>query len=198
MNIVFDLGNVLLAWDPRHLFRKIFDDEAEMEWFLANVCSHDWNLENDRGRSFAEAVTEAAARHPGYASQIAAYHRRWDETQPGAIGGTVAILEELQARGAALYALTNWNGDTFRRTRPRYPFLGHFRDIAVSGDEGLVKPDAAIYELLLRRNGLDADQSLFIDDSLKNVTAAEQVGMKGHHFTSPAALRAELRKLGLL
>lgn len=198
MNVVFDLGNVLLRWDPRFLFRKIFDDEARMEWFLAHVCNHDWNLEQDRGRSLAEGVALLKPRFPEYAGAIEAYHRRWSETLGGAIGGTVAILDDLHARGTALYALTNWNGDTFRLTRGRHAFLTKFRDIVVSGDEGLLKPDPAIYRLLLARNGLDASQSLFIDDSPANVKGAEAAGMKGYHFTTPEALRTHLQRTGLL
>jgi 2-haloacid dehalogenase len=193
VNIVFDIGNVLLRWDPRFLYRKIFVDEERMEWFLAHVCSSDWNMEQDRGRSFAEAIREAALRYPGYAAEIAAYDDRWQETLPHAIDGSVAILESLAARSAALYAITNWNGEKFRETRGRFGFLGHFRDIVVSGDERMVKPDPAIYRLLLDRNGLEAGDCLFIDDSAANVAGAEAVGMKAHHFRSPELLADALR-----
>lgn len=198
MNIVFDIGNVLLRWDPRFLFSKIFADPAEMEWFLAHVCNHDWNLEQDRGRGFGAAVDEATVRHPRYAEEIAAYHRRWDETLEGPIAGTVEILETLHGNGTPLYAITNWNGDKFREAKQRFPFLYEFRDIVVSGDEKLLKPDPAIYQLLLGRNGLEAADCLFIDDSLKNVKGAETIGMKAHHFTSPEGLRKTLVELGLL
>ncbi|WP_421696316.1 HAD family hydrolase [Aestuariivirga sp.] len=198
MNVVFDIGNVLIHWEPRALYRKIFASEDEVECFLGNVCTSDWNLEQDRGRSFTEAVAEATARHPDHAEAIAAYHHRWAETIVGPIAGTVAILEELAARDVPLYAITNWHQDKFRETRLRYPFLGLFRDIVVSGDERLVKPDPAIYELLLQRNGLAASSSLFIDDSLKNVKGADAVGMTGVHFTTPEALRVTLTGLGLL
>ena len=198
MNIVFDLGNVLLRWDPRFLFTQYFDDEAKMEWFLAHVCNHEWNLEQDRGRSFAEAVKHATALHPDHAEAIAAYDERWHETLPHVIGGTVAIFEELRQSGAPLYAITNWNGDKFRETKIRFPFLNHFHDIVVSGDEKLIKPDPAIYHLLLERNGLRASECLFIDDSSANVKGAEAVGMKAHHFTSPENLRKALVGLGLL
>ncbi len=198
MNIVFDLGMVLIEWDPRHLYRKVFDDPAKMEWFLTHVCHGEWNLEQDKGRSFDEAVAEATARHPDHAREIALYRDRWMEMVPGAIEGSVAILEELHGKGVALYAITNWNGDTFRATRQRFPFLEKFRDIVVSGDEKLLKPEPAIFELLARRNRLDLSNSLFIDDSLKNVKGAEAVGMKGHHFTSPESLRQALQKLNLL
>ena len=198
MNIVFDLGKVLIDWDPRHLYRKVFADPARMEWFLAHVCHSDWNLEQDKGRSFDEAVREATSRYPEYATEIAMYRDRWMEMVPGAIEESVKILEELYDRGFPLYAITNWNGDTFRATRSRFPSLGLFNDIVVSGDEKLLKPEPAIFELLATRNGIDLSDSLFIDDSMKNVKGCEVVGMKGHHFTSPESLRATLVSLGLL
>ena len=169
-----------------------------MDWFLTHVCPPEWNVEQDRGRSFEDAVAEATARHPGHAEAIAAYNSRWPETLTHVIEGTVDILEELKARGTPLYAITNWNGTKFRETRTRFAFLDHFRDIVVSGDEGMLKPDPEIYHLLIERNGLDASSCLFIDDSLKNVTGAEAVGMKAHHFTSPERLRAALADAGLL
>jgi 2-haloacid dehalogenase len=138
VNIVFDIGMVLIEWDPRHLYRKIFDDEAKMEWFLAHVCSNAWNVEQDRGRSFSDAVKLATAAHPDHADEIAAYDERWDEMIPDVISGTVDILEALHTRGVAIYAITNWNGDKFRETKLRFPFLNLFRDIVVSGDEKLI------------------------------------------------------------
>ena len=198
MNIVFDIGNVLLHWDPRALYRKIFATEAEVEWFLTHVCPPSWNLEQDRGRSFEDAVAEATARCPGHAEAIAAYHSRWPETLTHVIAGTVTILEELNARAAPLYAITNWNGDKFRETKTRFGFLNHFRDIVVSGDERLIKPDPAIYRLLLDRNGLEASTCLFIDDSRTNVEGAKAVGMQAHHFTSPENLRRTLADAALL
>ncbi len=198
MNVIFDLGMVLIKWDPRLLYRKIFDDEAKVEWFLANVCNHDWNLEQDRGRNFSEAVKLLSAEHPTYTEEIAAYDTRWHETIPGAIDGSVDILESLHKKNVPLYAITNWNQDKFRETRLRFPFLNLFRDIVVSGDERLIKPDAAIYETCLKRNKLMASECLFIDDSEKNVRGAEAVGMKAHHFTKPEKLKAELKALGVL
>ena len=198
MNIVFDIGNVLLDWDPRALYRKIFASEAEVEWFLTHVCNSAWNLEQDRGRSFEEAIAEATARHPDQAQAIAAYHLRWPETLTHVIDGSVAVLEDLHAQDTPLYAITNWNQDKFRQTKARYDFLHHFRDIVVSGDEKLLKPDPAIYRLLLERNGLNASDCLFIDDSLKNVAGAQAVGMQAHHFTSPNQLREHLVSIGAL
>ena len=198
MNVVFDIGNVLVHWEPRALYRKIFASEDEVEWFIANVCNSDWNLEQDSGRSFAEAVREATARFPEHADAIAAYDLRWHETVPGPIDGTVGILEELRQRGTPLYAITNFNQDKFRETVERFAFLRTFRDIVVSGDERLLKPDPAIYRVLLERNGIDAAACVFIDDSEKNVRGAEAVGMKAIHFTTPQALRADLAGMGLL
>jgi 2-haloacid dehalogenase len=198
MNIIFDIGKVLIDWDPRHLYRKMFDNEAKMEWFLENVCTTDWNVEQDRGRSFAEAVKLATALHPSFAAEIEAYDARWHETIPGVIGGTVDILETLHKKGTPLYAITNWNQQKFAETKLNYPFLNLFRDIVVSGDEKLVKPDPKIFQLCLHRNNLVAGESLFIDDSLKNVAAAEAVGMHAHHFTTPEQLRAVLKARGLL
>lgn len=198
MNAVFDLGMVLIEWDPRHLYRKVFADEAMMEWFLAEVCSSAWNLEQDRGRSWGDAIGEAITRHPDLEKEIRLYRSRWMEMIPGTVAGSVAILEELHGRGVPLYAITNWNGETFRETRERFPFLSLFRDIVVSGDEKLLKPEPEIFHLLARRNGLNLKHSIFIDDSLKNVRGAEAVGMKGHHFVSPEALRSALQTHGLL
>lgn len=198
MNVVFDLGMVLIEWDPRHLYRKVFSDEAKMEWFLAEVCSPEWNLEQDRGRAWEDAIAKATRRHPMWEHEIRLFRSRWMDMVPGAIDGSVKILEALHKRGVPVYAITNWNGDTFRETRDRFDFLSLFRDIVVSGDERIIKPDPAIFHLLAERNGLALSQSLFIDDSARNVAGAEAVGMKGHHFTSPRALRQALKTQGLL
>ncbi len=198
MNLIFDLGMVLISWDPRHVYRKIFNDNAKMEWFLENICSGAWNLEQDRGRSFADAVKLLTKSHPDYAAEIAAYDEQWHLMVPGAITSSVDILEALHKNGTPLYAITNWNQDKFRETKLRFPFLNLFRDIVVSGDERLIKPDPAIYELCLKRNKLKAAECLFIDDSLKNVKGAEAVGMKAYHFTTPETLKAELKGLKLL
>lgn len=198
MNVVFDIGNVLIRWDPRALYRQIFPTEDAVEWFLGNVCTMDWNHEQDRGRSFEDGIAELTARFPEHAEAIAAYHHRWNETILGPIEGSVAILEQLFAQGTPLYAITNWHQDKFRETRVRYPFLDRFRDIVVSGEERLVKPDPEIFKLLLARNGLEAQSCLFIDDNPPNVAGAEAVGMKAHHFTGPDALRAYLAGHGIL
>jgi 2-haloacid dehalogenase len=198
MNVVFDLGNVLLRWDPRFLYRKIFADAARMEWFLTHVCNMDWVLAQDGRKSFREGIALSKAQHPDFADELEMFDARWHETLPGMIDETVAILHELQQRSVPLYAITNFNGEKFAETRQRFPFLEVFRDVVVSGDEGLLKPDAAIYTLLVNRNGLKAEDCIFIDDNAKNARGAEAVGMKGHHFTGADGLRRELSALGLI
>jgi 2-haloacid dehalogenase len=196
--IVFDLGGVLIDWNPRHLYRKVFDDEAAMEWFLAEVCHSAWNEEQDRGRTFAAAIEEAAARHPDHRPLIAAYFERWDEMMAGPIEGSVTILEELKAAGYELHALTNWSAETFPFARARFAFLDRFESILVSAEVGLIKPDPAIFELLLERIRRPPAECLYIDDNPKNAAAAAALGFDAIAFESPDQLRAALRRRGLL
>jgi 2-haloacid dehalogenase len=196
--VVFDLGGVLLNWDPRYLYRSIFEDEARMEWFLAEVTHHEWNLQQDAGRSWDEATAEAIQRHPEWEPQIRAYRARWREMIPNAIEGTVAILERLHGQGTPLYAITNFAEDTFEEARGIFPFLGLFRDVVVSGTERVLKPEPRIYEILAQRNGLDLGRCVFIDDVPKNVAGARAVGMEAIHFVGPDDLAARLGTLGLL
>lgn len=198
--VIFDLGGVLIDWNPRYLYRGLFDDEAAMEHFLAEICSPDWNLSLDAGRSFAEAVSELSARHPHERERIEAYQTRWIEMIAGPIPATVAVLEQLHARDVPLWALTNWSAETFRLVRhdPAYAFLGRFRHIFVSAELRLVKPDPAIYRHALDEIGVPAECCLFIDDSPKNVAAARALGLHVHRFTGAAGLRAELARLGLV
>ena len=196
--IVFDLGGVLIDWNPRHLYRKLFQDETQMEWFLAEVCDPAWNLEQDRGRTFADAIEEAALRHPDQRAMIEAYHRRWEEMIAGEIEGSVAVLEELAAAGYELHALTNWSAETFPIGRARFAFLERFGTILVSGEERLVKPDERIYQLLLERIAHPAQRCVYIDDSDPNVAAAAALGFDAIRFTAPPQLRAALVERGLL
>jgi 2-haloacid dehalogenase len=197
--VVFDLGGVLIDWDPRHLYRKLFPgDEAGMERFLAEVCTSEWNLQQDAGRSWAEATALLKAEHPGQAAMIDAFHQRWPEMMAGEMAGTVAILCELKEAGTPLYALTNWSHETFPLARERFEFLSWFDGIVVSGQEKLVKPDPQIYRVLVERHGLRPEEIVYIDDNPRNAAAATALGMHGIHFTGPAALRRELTALGLL
>jgi 2-haloacid dehalogenase len=196
--VVFDLGGVLIDWDPRHLYRQLIADEGFMEWFLAEVCSPSWNAEQDAGRSWAEAVAEAKARHPTHAALIDAYAERWAEMIAGDIAGTVAVLEELAARGVPLYALTNWSAETFHVARDRFAWLGRFRDILVSGEVGMKKPDPRIFRLLAQRIGLEPAAVAFIDDQPDNVAASRALGFRGIRFTTPDALRCTTEVASLL
>lgn len=196
--VVFDLGGVLIDWDPRHLYRKLIPDQAEMERFLTEVCSPAWNLEQDRGRSWAEACALLRARHPAHGALIDAFRSRWPEMLAGPIEGSVDILRELKDARTRLFGLTNWSHETFPIAVELYDFLGWFETIVVSGKEGLVKPDARIYHLLTERSGLDPTTLVYIDDNPANAAAATALGMHGVHFTSPSALRRELTSLGIL
>jgi 2-haloacid dehalogenase len=198
--VLFDLGGVLIDWEPRRLYRKIFADEAAMEQFLATVCTPAWNLELDRGRPFAEAVAELVARHPEQREPIEAYHERWIEMIGGPIAPTVAVLDGLKSEGRRLEALTNWSAETFPLVRhdPTYGFLDHFATIYVSGELGMIKPEDDIFHHVLDDVALPAGRVLFIDDSAKNIAAADRLGFATHHFATAEALAADLRRLRLL
>jgi 2-haloacid dehalogenase len=196
--VVFDIGGVLLDWDPRYLYRKLLPDEPAVERFLTEVATMAWNAEQDRGRPWPEAVAELSARFPDHAELIAAYHERWSEMVGGPIAETVRLLRRLRGLGVPCYALTNFSTEKFAQVRDEYEFLGWFGGIVVSGDEKVVKPDPRIYRILLRRFGLDPAATVYVDDSAPNVVAARAQGMTGLHFTDPARLRAELTTLGVI
>lgn len=196
--VVFDLGGVLIDWNPRYLYRTLFDDEAEMEAFLAEVTTQEWNAQQDAGRPWSEAVEALVAVHPDRRELIEAYWQRWPETLGGAIEGTVEILRELRSRGVRLYALSNWSAETFPLARPRYPFLEWFDGILISGEAKLAKPDPRIFAHLLDKFGLESGSTVFIDDSAPNVRAASDAGLIAIRFIDPAELRRELVALGLI
>jgi 2-haloacid dehalogenase len=197
--VVFDIGQVLIEWDPRHLYRDLFDGyEDLMEDFLDNVCSPAWNQEQDRGRSWADAVAQLTAEHPDCAELIRSYDELWEQMVPGPIPGTPEILAELKARGVPVYAITNFSADKFALSQKRFDFLNGFDGIVVSGIEKVIKPDPKIYQILLDRYGLDAADCLFIDDNPDNVESARAVGMTAHHFAGAEALRRDLEGFGLL
>ena len=197
--VVFDIGGVLIRWDPRNLYRKLFGgDEAAMESFLANVCTVDWNERQDAGRSFADATAELLPRHAAQVHLIEAFGRRFGEMIPGAIEGTVDILADLRRAGVPRYALTNWSAETFPPQRERFEFLSWFDGIVVSGEEGVIKPDPMIFRILLERYRIAPEEAVFIDDNPGNAAAAASLGIHGIHFRSPALLRRELEALSLL
>jgi 2-haloacid dehalogenase len=197
--VVFDIGGVLVDWDPRYLYRQLLDTDDEIAAFLQEVEFDRWNHEVDAGRlTWAAAVDGIAQAHPHREDLIAAYPARFGETMSGPIEGTVEVLAELHAQGVRLLALTNWAADTFLVARERFAFLGLFEDIVVSADEGHAKPEPEIFQALVRRHGLEPARTLFIDDRRSNVDAAQDAGLVGLVFTDPAALRADLDAAGVL
>ncbi len=194
--IIFDLGGVLIDWNPRHLYRKIFKTEEEIDWFLQNICTSEWNEQQDAGRSFEEATDELLAKFPDHEIPIRAWYGRWKETITGPITETVKIFEELrEAKKYKFYALTNWSEQTFPWTLENFHFLHWFEGIVVSGVEKTRKPFPEFYQILLSRYNVDPAKALFIDDSHRNIIGAQAVGINGIHFQSPAQLRSELQKI---
>lgn len=197
--IIFDLGGVLIDWNPRHLYRKIFKSEEEITWFLENICTSDWNEEQDAGRSFEDATRELTRRFPEYKEPIQAWYSRWPETISGPVHKTVDILRALrESKQYRLYALTNWSAETFPWALENFEFLHWFEGIVVSGIEKTRKPFPEFYQRLFTRYQIEPSRSLFIDDSLRNVEGAKEVGLTTIHFQSPEQLRQELRERGIL
>ena len=197
-DIVFDFGGVLIDWNPRYLYRKIFQTEKEVEWFLDNVCTSQWNTQQDAGRSFEEGISLLENKFPEYAFAIRFYYTRWEEMLGGEIAATVQILHELKARGYRIFGLTNWPAQTFAIAQRRFDFIKELDGIVVSGQEKLVKPDPQIYARLLERYNLRAPNCLFIDDNQANISKAADLGFETVLFTSPDDLRRILTARGLL
>ena len=190
--VVFDLGGVLIDWNPRFLYRSLIEDEHEMEAFLTEVCTPGWNAAMDEGRSFADVAAPLRERYPGRAHLIDAWLERWPEMLGGAIEANVAVLEALAERGVRLLALTNWSAETWPHALERFPFLDRFEGILVSGREGMKKPDPRYFELLIERFDVDPSNAVFIDDVLENVEAAQALGFETVHLRPDTDLAAEL------
>lgn len=196
--VVFDLGGVLIDWNPRHLYRKLFQHEADMEDFLANICTTEWNLQQDAGRSFREACAALKVEHPDKADMIDAWFARFDEMMAGPIAGTVDILAELREQNVPLYALSNWSAETFPFAQRRFEFLQWFRAIFLSAEVRMVKPDPRIFQYFCEKFSLKPEQIIYIDDLQHNVVAARTIGMHAIRFSDSASLRQELVQLRLL
>jgi 2-haloacid dehalogenase len=190
-NIVFDFGGVLVDWNPRHLYKSHFKDPAEMEYFLQNICTEEWNIEQDRGRSLAEATLLLQNKFPEYTDLISLFYGQWEVMLKDEIPGTVAILHQLKKK-YTLYGLTNWSAETIDIAYRRFAFFQEFEGIVVSGTEKLIKPDKRIFQLLLERYALQADESVFIDDNLTNILAARELGFTALHFLNPEQLEVDL------
>jgi 2-haloacid dehalogenase len=197
--VVFDLGGVLVDWDPRSLLRELMPGrEAEMETILADVLNHEWNLERDRGDSWPDAIAALEADHPQWADIFRAYDERWAETLVGAHQDSVAILRDLHEEGVPLYALSNWSAQKFPHAEERFEWLDWFDGIVVSGRVKLVKPDPAIFRYLLEAFDLEPGDVFFVDDHAPNIEGARALGIYAHHFRAADPLRADLRDKGLL
>ena len=197
--IIFDLGGVLIDWNPRYLYRKIFSTEEEITWFLENVCTPEWNDHQDGGRSFEEATNELIAKFPAHESAIRAWYGRWQETIGGRIHETVELLAEIkESKKYKLYALTNWSAETFPWALANFDFLHWFDGIVVSGHEKTRKPFPEFFQILFDRHKVDPSKALFIDDNLRNIEGGRALGLPGIHFASPEQLRDELQKLEVI
>jgi 2-haloacid dehalogenase len=197
--IIFDFGNVLLEWNPRYLYQKYFPDDPDgMERFLKEVNFAEWNLQQDKGRPFAEAVASLSQQFPQYSHLIQAYHDNWIDSVRGPIAGTVHIVKELKQAGYPLYGLSNWSAETFPYAREQHDFFDLFDGIVLSGEVGQVKPDPEIFQILLDRIGKPAKECLFIDDALPNIHQAQAMGFITIRFESPEQLKIKLREFKIL
>lgn len=193
--VIFDLGGVLIDWNPRYLYRKIFKTEEEINWFLENVCTPEWNDQQDAGRSFEEATEELVTKFPEHELAIRAWYGRWNETINGRIHETVELLKEIkESKKYKLYALTNWSAETFPWALDNFEFLHWFEGIVVSGVEKSRKPFPEFYKILFDRYQINPAQAIFIDDNIKNVEGALKVGLPTIHFQSAEQTRKELAK----
>jgi 2-haloacid dehalogenase len=197
--VIFDLGGVLIDWNPRFLYRKIFKTEEEITWFLENVCTPEWNDQQDAGRPFEEATEELVVRFPEHEVAIRAWYGRWKETIGGPIQDTVEILRQVKDKKQhRLYALTNWSAQTFPWAMENFEFLHWFEGIVVSGVEKTRKPHPEFYQILFDRYRVDPSQTLFIDDNIKNIEGGKVLGLRTLHFDNPKKLETELRELNIL
>lgn len=196
--VIFDVGNVLVTWNPRVIYEDHFSDKSELDWFMDTVVNMDWHKYHDAGRTFEDGVRIRSEKFPNYADMIKLYHTQWDDTITGVIEGTVDCLQALRGKGMPVYGLTNFNGPQFERFRKQYDFISLLAGVVVSGDEGLIKPDPAIYDLIINRYNLTPEETLFIDDGLVNIQAAQAKGIIGHHFTSPEGLAKDLKARELI
>jgi 2-haloacid dehalogenase len=197
--VIFDLGGVLIDWNPRYVYRTIFKTEDEIDWFFENIATHDWNENQDAGYPLDAATEDLIKKHPDWENEIRAYYGRWTEMLGGPIHDTVEIFRQLkQQPGLKTYALTNWSAETFPIALERYEFLHWFDGRVVSGEEKTRKPFHEFYQLLMNRYNINPAQALFIDDNLRNVKAAEELGIKGIHFHNSALLKNALKESGVL
>jgi 2-haloacid dehalogenase len=196
-NIIFDFGGVLVDWNPRYLYKDHFKEDSEMERFLKNICTDEWNLEQDRGRTLSEGTILLQDKFPEYHSLIQFFYDKWETMLKGDIPETVTLLHNLKAR-YKIYGLTNWSAETISIAYKRFPFFKEFDGIIVSGEEKIVKPDKKIFHLLLNRYHLKAEHTIFIDDNMNNIKAAKEIGLYAIHFKSASELEAKLLSINVI
>jgi 2-haloacid dehalogenase len=194
--IVFDLGGVLIDWNPDYVFNKVFSNEEEMRWFYNNICTSDWNEEQDAGKSLQQATEELVKKFPEHETNIRMYYGRWEEMLGGPIHETVEILKHLKHKtDYRLYALTNWSAETFPVALDRYEFLHWFHGRLVSGEEKIRKPFKEIYDLLIERFKISPETAIYIDDNFRNLIPAKELGFHTIHFQSPQQFKKELMNI---
>jgi 2-haloacid dehalogenase len=196
-NIIFDFGGVLIDWNPRYFYKDVFSNNDEMEFFLKDICGPQFNMRHDAGATFSDLTKEYQEKHPEYSKEIDLYQKNWQLMIRGEIPENTRLLDSLKSK-FRLFGLTNWSAEAFPVIYPQYEFFKVFEGIVVSGEEKLVKPGKEIYQVLLNRYGLNADESLFIDDSIKNIEAANELGFSTIHINSDTSLEEQLLKSGLL
>ena len=194
---VFDFGGVLLDWDPHNLYHRFFDRPDQIDQFLSEINFSDWNLQQDKGRPFSQGVAELSAEFPQYSHLIHAYRENWEDSIVGPINGSVAILQRLKTAGYLIYGLSNWSAETFPLAFNKYEFFNLFDGIVISGEVKIVKPDPAIFELLLKKVGRPAHECLLIDDSPTNISAAQKLGFYAVQFRTPEQLEQDLQQLNI-
>jgi 2-haloacid dehalogenase len=196
-NIIFDFGGVLVDWNPRYLYKDHFQNDKEMEHFLKNICTDEWNLEQDRGRTLMEGTVLLQNKFPEFHSMIQLFYDKWDTMLKSDIPETVSLLYKLKTK-YKIYGLTNWSAETISIAYDRFPFFKEFDGIVVSGQEKMIKPNKQIYHLLLDRYNLKAENTIFIDDNINNIRAAEEIGLQGIHFKSPSQLETRLSSINAI
>ncbi|MDH3381892.1 MAG: HAD family phosphatase [Flavobacteriaceae bacterium] len=196
-NIIFDFGGVLVDWNPRYMYKKVFDDKSEMEYFLTNICTEEWNLQQDKDRSLAEGTQFLIQKFPNHAYFIKLFYERWEEMLKGLIEENVKLISILKPE-YKLYGLTNWSAETFPIALKKYAFFQEFDGIVVSGTEKLIKPDPKIFNLLLSRYLLKAQESVFIDDNILNIITAKEIGFHTIHINETTNLEFELKQMNII
>lgn len=194
-NIIFDFGGVLVDWDPRYFYRSYFSDSEEMEYFLTNICNDAWNMKVDSGMPFIQAVELLQAEYPEYSEAIQLFADRWEDMLKSEIPESVELLREVKSRGFRLFGLTNWSAETIPIAYRRFDFFKLFEGIVVSGEEKVAKPDKRIFEIILERYGLDAEETIFIDDNRDNIKSAQEMGFKAILFDNISNVRQQLEAL---